>query len=105
MSKHNHAAQWLKYAEDNRREKSGGFTTLPIAQGHINGAFVDGAVIDYAEPLAHLKHAVAHLDEGLPGTQLERTLAAYHGAKAALGELEVWLRLNGVLAGHATTEH
>lgn len=103
MSKHNHAAQWLKYAEDNRREKSGGFTTLPIAQGRLDGEFT--GVIDYAEPLAHLKHAVAHLDEGLPGTQLERTLAAYHGAKAALGELEVWLRLNGVLAGHATTEH
>lgn len=105
MSKHNHAAQWLKYAEDNRREKSGGFTTLPITSTTLRPDEKEVNVIDYAEPLAHLKHAVAHLDEGLPGTQLERTLAAYHGAKAALGELEMWLRLNGVLAGHATTEH
>jgi hypothetical protein len=107
MSKNrNHARQWLAYAETNRREKSGGFPSLPIsaapAQGHPHGQ-QEVDVIDYAEPLSQMKLAVAHLDEALPTTQLERTLAAYRALKAATGDLEVWLRLNGVLAGG--TEH
>lgn len=76
-------------AESHRREPNGTLDTT--ARG----------TTDYVTGALKVQRAMHHLDESLPGGQLQRTQAAFKLLEAGVAELEAWLKERGALPAHA----